>query len=324
MRADRLISMLMLLQTRGRMTADDLAERLEVSTRTIYRDLEALSISGVPVYSERGPSGGIELLENYRTNLTGLTKQEVQALFMFTVPGLFADLKADKTRQAAGLKLMAALPSPFRQDVEFVRQRIHLDPAGWFQPDEPNPFLCVLQEAIWENRRVRMTYRKADGEWVKRLIEPLGLVNKANVWYVVANVFRTTQGYRVSRIQDLALLQSTFERPPDFDLAQFWQAWCSRFEANFTQFEVTLRASPEGILHLAQSFGELIYSLIGQTHPDDQGFTTLSLTFESAEAACRQLLGLGTSIEVQTPPELREMLLAQSRTMVSFYETTQK
>lgn len=320
MRADRLLSILMLLQTRGRMTAEDLAERLEVSPRTIYRDLEALSIAGVPVYSERGPSGGIELLENYRTNLTGLTKQEVQALFMFTVPGLFADLQADKTEQAASLKLMAALPSPFRQDVEFVRQRIHLDPAGWFQPSEPYPFLCILQQAIWENRRVRMTYRKADGDWVKRLIDPLGLVNKANVWYVVANVFHNTQGYRVSRIQDLALLESIFERPANFNLAEFWPRWCARFEENFIRFEATLRASPEGILQLAHIFGESIYTTVAQLPPpDSRGMTTLSLPFESAEAACRQLMGLGNSVEVIEPPALRQMMLQQALALAAFY-----
>lgn len=301
------------------MTAEDLAERLEVSPRTIYRDLEALSIAGVPVYSERGPSGGIELLENYRTNLTGLTKQEVQALFMFTVPGLFADLQADKTEQAASLKLMAALPSPFRHDVDFVRQRIHLDPAGWFQPSEAYPFLCLLQQAIWENRRVRMTYRKADGEWVKRLIDPLGLVNKANVWYVVANVFHNTQGYRVSRIQELALLESTFERPAGFNLAEFWPQWCSRFEENFTRFEVMLRVSPEGILQLAHNFGEGIYNIVSQLSPDSRGMTTLSLPFESADAACRQLMGLGNSVEVLEPPTLRQIMLQQALALAAFY-----
>jgi len=157
MRADRLLSMLMLLQTRGRMTAEELAGELEVSSRTVYRDLDALTIAGVPVYADRGPSGGISLWDDYRTNLTGLTRDEVRALFMLTVPGLFADLQADQPQRAATLKLMASLPAPFKQDAELARQRIHLDPAAWFHPAEPTPYLLLLQDAIWQNRRVRMT-----------------------------------------------------------------------------------------------------------------------------------------------------------------------
>ncbi|MCA9931756.1 MAG: HTH domain-containing protein, partial [Anaerolineales bacterium] len=143
MRADRLISMLMLLQTNGRMTAQELSDRLEVSTRTIYRDLDALSTSGVPVYAERGPNGGCALLDSYRTNLTGLTESEVRALFMFTVPNLLADLGAEKASEAAMLKLTAALPVPFQKDAGEVRARLHLDPVGWFQPKDPVPFLSL-------------------------------------------------------------------------------------------------------------------------------------------------------------------------------------
>jgi predicted DNA-binding transcriptional regulator YafY len=184
MRADRLLSMLMLLQTHGQMTAEDLAGRLEVSPRTIYRDLEALSGAGVPVYSERGAHGGIALLENYRTNLTGLNRDEVRALFMFTVPGLLADLPAGKSQESARLKLAAALPAPFQKDVSWVRQRIHLDPGGWFHPAEATPFLAVAQEAVWHNRRLKNSYRRSDGIWVKRLLEPYGLVAKAGcgIW----------------------------------------------------------------------------------------------------------------------------------------------
>src|SRR5690606_3266212 len=169
MRADRLISLLMLLQTRGQMTANELAERLEVSTRTIYRDLDALSTAGGPGYAERGPQGGCRLLESYRTNLTGMKEKEVRALFMLTVPGLLADLGVDQDVEAALLKLTAAIPAPFQRDAERVRQRIHLDPAGWFQMAEPLPYLSLLQQAVWEDRRVRVDYRRADGGRVQRV-----------------------------------------------------------------------------------------------------------------------------------------------------------
>jgi len=312
--------MLMLLQTRGRMTADDLAEELEVSPRTIYRDLDALSLAGVPVYADRGPSGGISLLDDYRTNLTGLTRNEVRSLFMFTVPGLFADLHVDKTQEAATLKLLASLPSPFRQDAELARQRIHLDPAAWFQPPEATPHLATLQDAVWQNKRLRLVYRRADGNWVKRLADPYGLVAKTSVWYLVAGVMRGVFAYRVSRIQEAELTESTFERPTDFDLPAFWSNWCARFEASHDQYEVTLRLSPPGIPLLIQMFGEGIHTLVEQSGGiDDQGCCTLTLTFESADEACRKLLGLGTAIQIVTPPELRNQMCDTARQLVAFY-----
>ncbi|MBN1993158.1 MAG: YafY family transcriptional regulator [Anaerolineae bacterium] len=320
MRADRLLSMLMLLQIRGRMTAEELAEELEVSPRTIYRDLDALSIAGVPVYSERGPSGGISLLDDYRTNLTGLTRAEVRALFMFTVPGLFADLHADKTQEAATLKLLASLPAPFRQDAELARQRLHLDPAVWFQPAEPAPYLSLIQDAVWQNRRVRIVYRRGDGAWVKRLIDPYGLVAKTSVWYVVAGVLRMTLTFRISRIQEAVLTDSTFERSADFSLADYWANWCAQFEASHEKYGVTLRVAPAGIPSLVQMFGEGIHTLVEQAGaPDDEGCCTLTLTFESPEAACQKILGLGTAVEVIAPQALRKQMLNMAEQVTNLY-----
>ncbi len=315
MRADRLISLLMLLQANGRMTADELAERLEVSPRTIYRDLDALSISGVPVYAERGPNGGCMLMESYRTNLTGLNEKEVQALFMFTVPGLLADLGADKASEAAMLKLMASLPAPFQQDATFVQKRLHLDPAAWFQSDEEVPYLPLVQTAVWENRRLRMNYRRGDGQWVKRLIDPYGLVAKASVWYVVGGMYHSMiQVFRVSRIMDAELTDSQFERPTDFDLATYWQTWRDQFEARQNSLVVTLRVPPHSGPLLAQVFGEgIVNSLLASSPPEDAaGYATISLTFDSIETACRHLLGLGTAVEVIAPKELRQKLYEQA------------
>lgn len=325
MRADRLISLLMLLQTNGRMTADDLAERLEVSTRTIYRDLDALSGSGVPVYAERGPHGGCMLMESYRTNLTGLNEKEVQALFMFTVPGLLADLGADKASEAAMLKLMASLPAPFQQDATFVQQRLHLDPAAWFQPEEDVPFLPLVQTAVWENKRLRMTYRRGDGQWVKRLVDPYGLVAKASIWYMVAAIYGgRNQVYRISRIMEGKLTDTQFNRPDSFDLATYWQKWRNRFEARQNSLTVTLRVPPNSGPLLALLFGEgIVTSLLAAPVSEDiAGHAIISLTFDSIETACRQLLGLGTAVEVLAPYSLRQALYEQASLAKSQYQAS--
>jgi predicted DNA-binding transcriptional regulator YafY len=320
MRADRLISLLMLLQTNGRMTADELAQRLEVSTRTIYRDLDALSVAGVPVYAERGPQGGCMLMESYRTNLTGLTEKEVQALFMFTVPGLLADLGADKASEAAMLKLSASLPAPFQKDAQRVQARLHLDPAAWFQPEEPVPYLTLIQEAVWQSRRVRMNYRRADGHWVKRLVDPYGLVAKASVWYMVGAIYTgNPQVYRVSRIQEAGLTETTFQRPDSFNLATYWQQWCAQFEARQEQYHVQLCVAPGGDRALARLFGEGAIQLLAEAEMDEQGRARIRVTFDSAETACQQLLGLGTAVEVLAPDALRHMMAQKALQLIQTY-----
>jgi predicted DNA-binding transcriptional regulator YafY len=321
MRADRLLSMLMLLQTRGRMTAQELADRLEVSTRTIYRDLDALSSAGVPVYAERGPAGGCQLLESYRTNLTGLKETEVRALFMFTVPRLLAYVGAEKELESALLKLTAALPAPFRRDAELVRQRIHLDPAGWFQQEETSPWLALLQEAIWQEQRLRLEYRRGDGHWVKRLVDPYGLVAKAGIWYLVAGSFGRPYTFRVSRIQEAVPTGSHFERPGQFDLVAYWQEWCAAFEKSRQQVAVSLAVQPAGLPLLVQAFGEGIHDLLAQSEgTDEHGRLGLALTFESEESACIRLLGLGTTVEVVAPGSLRRRLAHRARQLWALYE----
>lgn len=321
MRADRLISMLMLLQTKGRMTAQDLSERLEVSTRTIYRDLDALSASGVPVFAERGPNGGCELMDRYRTNLTGLTESEVRALFMFTVPNLLADLGADKASEAAMLKLTAALPAPFQKDAGDVRSRLHLDPVGWFQPKDAVPFLSLIQDAVWQLRRVRMEYRRGDGRWVKRLVDPYGLVAKTSVWYLVGGIHRgMTMVYRVSRIQTAELTDSYFLRPEDFDLPAFWSNWCTQFEQKQAALPVTLRVLPEGVTPLTHHLGEGVMQLvIGAESMAADGSVTIDLLFASVEDACQKLMGLGTAVEIIAPHILRQQMAHMAKTILQTY-----
>jgi predicted DNA-binding transcriptional regulator YafY len=252
MRADRLLSILLLLQTRDRMTARELSDTLNVSERTIYRDLDALNAAGIPVYTERGPGGGCALVEGYRTNLTGLTEAEVRSLFVPGVPGPLADLGLGQVLEEALLKLLVALPSMHRHDAERVRQRFMLDAAGWFQPEEPVPHLHTLQEAVWQDRKMTMVYRRGDGTQTERTVEPYGLVAKASIWYMVAAVEEQIRVYRVSRVQAATLCEERFERPLTFDLAAYWADWCAEFESSRARLPVTLRAAPELVPILPQ------------------------------------------------------------------------
>lgn len=312
MRADRLLVLLLLLQTRGRVTAQTLAKRLEVSERTIYRDLEALSMAGVPVYAERGPGGGWCLLEDYRTNLTRLTDLEVHTLFLSGAAGPLEDLGLGKARQDALLKLLAALPTVYRRNAEMASQRIHLDSAGWFHHDEPIPYLTTIYEGIWNDRRVQLTYRHNDNTIVERLVEPYGLVAKASIWYLVCATAESggnLRVYRVGRILSAQLTSDHFERPSAFDLAAFWARWTGEFEKSLYSYSVKVRVDPAAIDELAYTFGKQVYTLAQQAGPpDDNGKIALSLDFESLPQARYHLFNYGTLVEVLEPAELRESL----------------
>lgn len=322
MRADRLLSILLLLQTRGRLTASRLANLLEVSERTIYRDLDALCTAGIPVYTERGPGGGCELTEGYRTNLTGLTEGEVRTLFIGGVRGPLADLGLGSVLEEALLKLLVALPSVHRHDAQRVRERFLLDGAGWFQSLEPVPFLHVFQEAVWQDRRLRLVYRRADGTHSERIIDPYGLVAKTSIWYVVAGIEqgREMRVYRVSRVLSADLLDDEIERPPDFDLVDYWTAWCASFEKSLQRYPIRLRVAPEMLTVLPRVFGDGIYTVIEQAGPpDSEGWITLPLTFESGDVACGRVLSLGARVEVIEPRELRVRVAQAARAIASVY-----
>ncbi len=301
MRADRLLSMLILMQTRGRMTARALADELEVSERTVYRDVEALSQAGVPVYTERGPGGGCALLESYRTNLTGLNASEAQAFFMLNVPGPLSQLGVGQDLKAALLKLSAALPAAHRQEEKRSRQRIHLDSAGWFQPEEALPCLPTIQRALWRDQLMRIIYWMEFGARLEEEIAPYGLVAKTNVWYLVA---AARQGdmrvYRVAAIEEAEPLGKSFTRTADFELADFWKAWSDDFEHSRPEYPVTVRLSPALAANLPHTFGAQLGGA-----PDDQGWVRLTLSFETLEAARDRLLGLGGAVEVLEPLPLR-------------------
>jgi predicted DNA-binding transcriptional regulator YafY len=300
----------MLLQTRGQMTAQQLADELEVSERTIYRDIDALCASGVPVYADHGPGGGYALLDSYRTNLTGLTREEVRALFMLSTPAPLKDLGLSQELKAALLKLAAALPAARRDDEERVRQRVHLDPVGWFQQEAPVPHLQTIQKAVWDDHVLHLTYRLPFNTQVERPVHPYGLVAKAGAWYLVGARDRHILVYRVSSVLDARVSKETFERPADFDLSAFWQAYCVKYENNRPTYPATVRAAPDLLPLLKYRFGDSIQEMITQGgRPDAEGWIELTLPFETLEDARECVLGYGRAIKVLEPKALRDSVI---------------
>ncbi len=246
MRADRLISLLMLLQTRGRLTAQELASRLEVSERTIYRDLEALSSAGIPVYAERGPGGGISLVDGYQTRLTGLTAAEAQALFLLSVAGPLSDLGLDSALNDALLKLSAALPTSQREDAQHLRERIHMDTTWWYYSRETLPQLSLLQEAVCHDQTILLQYLDERNNSCRCMLHPYGLVSKAGIWFLVAVHAQSGELHilRILRIQSVECSDETFIRPADFDLAATWRDYCRTLEGQHPQLARSARAIP--------------------------------------------------------------------------------
>ncbi|KFE62083.1 helix-turn-helix transcriptional regulator [Hyalangium minutum] len=319
MRADRLIQLLMLLQTRPRWTAGELAQRLEVSERTIYRDLDALSASGVPVLATRGPTGGVSLMEGWRTQLTGLTREEVHALATVGTPRLLEDLGLSAPLRSGLVKLAAALPSLQQSVIEYARQRIHADPSSWFAEREPVPHLAVLRDAVWQNHRVRLDYRDFDGKPSKRVVDPYGLVIKAERWYLVAGTERGPSVFRGARIAEARLLSETFVRPERFDLPTFWKEWCSKFAERRAQYEVTLRLAPDGAEALRHIRPPNDQARIAEARRARDGTKTVTIDFERESIALSQLCGLGRGVEVLAPKALRDRLRTIAADLQALY-----
>jgi predicted DNA-binding transcriptional regulator YafY len=319
MRADRLLSIMLLLQIYQRLTAGELARRLEVSERTIHRDMEALTIAGVPVVAERGTGGGWALVDGYRTNLTGLNAAEVQTLFAGLPERLLADLKLDRDSDAAHVKLLAALPPSARADAEYARRRVHVDVAGWSGADEAVPHLHTIQEAVWRGRKLFFAYGSDCGEAAERVVDPLGLVAKGGVWYLVARTAdNDVRSYRVSRVTQARVSEEPCERPAEFDLAAFWVGSVARFKSHTPHFHATLRAH-KSVLHLMPYAGRFSrVESMGET--DAEGWATVRLRFQFEEDACGLALGFGTKVEVLEPDGLRDKVLRMAEDVVAFYK----
>jgi predicted DNA-binding transcriptional regulator YafY len=316
MRASRLVQLLLFLQTRGRTTAAVLAGELEVSERTIHRDVEALSAAGVPIYAERGPHGGIQLIDGYRTRLTGLTGDEAEALFLSGLPGPAAELGLGTVVAAARLKVLAALPSELRVRASRLVERFHLDTAGWFHAGEPVPHLAALADAVWEARRVEITYQRGD-RVVDRSLEPLGLVLKGGIWYLVAVSEGQVRTYRVSRIMSTVIGDEPVGRPPDFDLAAYWTESISAYERDAPRVTITLRIDPAVIGVLADLVGSQAVRA-AETIPatDPEGWVHLRVTADWPDEVPGRLIALGSRAEILDPPEVRDRALTLARRML--------
>ncbi|KAB1149797.1 YafY family transcriptional regulator [Streptomyces luteolifulvus] len=298
MKSSRLVSILLLLQTHHRMTAAQLAEQLEVSVRTVYRDMEALSAAGVPLYGDAGHDGGYRLLDGFRTRLTGLTSGEAEALFLAGAPGAAAELGLGPVLAAAQLKVRAALPAELRSHADRISGRFHLDAPGWYVEADEAPYLSTVADAVWNDRILYAIYRRwREPTDVERRLEPYGLVLKAGRWYVVAGPGPRT--YRVDQILELTVSDEKFTRPDDFDLAGYWAAYQRGFHQRLYRGEALVRLAP----------GARLTGPVKTDGPaQDDGWILATVPIESVEHAAGEFLRLGTDVEVLEPPELRERI----------------
>ncbi|SCL72360.1 helix-turn-helix transcriptional regulator [Micromonospora peucetia] len=322
MRASRLLSLLMLLQAHGRMTAAQLAERLEVSTRTVYRDVESLHAAGIPLYGESGHAGGYQLVDGWRTRLTGLTAHEAERLFLAGLPGPAAELGYGAAVAALQLKLHAALPPALADRAARIQERFHLDTPNWYADGDASPHLAEVAEAVWRQRRIAVRYRSWAGE-VDRVLEPYGLVLKGGRWYTVAG--RPGRDgpatYRVNQVLSLTTLDEEFPRPAGFDLPAWWRAHVVRFRAGLHRDVATIRLSSRGRDRLREIASELVVAAVDDTAgpPDDVGWVTAVVPIESLTHAHGDLLRLGADVEVLAPAALRDRLAATATALAALY-----
>ena len=303
MRADRLLGLILLLQTRGKMTAEALADELEVSRRTILRDVDALSFLGVPIYTEGGHGGGISLDEHYRTSLTGLHEEEVRALFITSSAGLLREVGLGEAAERTLLKLTAALPAQHQPSVTHIRQLLLIDPTWWWQDSQPPPFWDDLQRAVYEDRPIETVYENYLGELVERTLDPYSLVAKSSLWYLVARREGQFRTYRVSRFRHIRLLDTHFIREPDFDLPTHWQNQTQEFVESISEFTFTLRIHPDRISFIRQLMPGRLHILEAD---DAASWVTVQLHLESMDMAKMLVFGLVPQVEVIEPASLRE------------------
>jgi predicted DNA-binding transcriptional regulator YafY len=314
MRADRLLAIMLLLQTRGKMTAQRLADKLEVSRRTILRDIDALCAAGVPVYTEGGHRGGIALDDNYRTTLAGLQEREVLTLFVGNNAQLLSEIGLGDAAESTTLKLLAVLPGSHQPSVEHIRQRILIDPAWWWHDAQPLPFWEQLQQAVYEDRSIRVVYERHNGEVVERVLEPYSLVAKSSVWYLIANHGGELHTYRVSRFRQITLLDTHFHRREDFDLPSYWHEHLQHFGEMISEYSFTLRLHPDRMSFIK-------WLVPGRYHqvepPGADGWIVVHFQLESMELAKMLVFGLGRQAIVVEPQELQEAMLNAAREILN-------
>jgi predicted DNA-binding transcriptional regulator YafY len=318
MRASRLLSLLMLLQSRGRMSAQSLSEELEVSVRTVYRDVDELSAAGVPVWAEHGRNGGFRLQEGWRTRVDGLTAREAQAMFLGGLPGPAAQLGLGEAMASAQLKLLAALPADWRDDAHRVSSRFHLDPIDWYRGPAATDHLPAVAQAVWSERRIAVRYESWKGV-VERTLEPLGLVLKAGNWYLAATAGKEPRTYRLSNVLELKVTDEAFARPKAFDLAAYWGASTKRFESELYRDRAVVRASPRGWKMLRQLSAAVADAMDRAPDEKIRGWRQVTIPIESIDHAAGQLLRMGAEVQVIEPAALRRKVTDTIAAMAALY-----
>ena len=310
---------MMLLQARGRMSAESLAEELEVSVRTIYRDIDQLSAAGVPVYADIGRNGGFALLDGWRTRLTGLTASEARALFLSGLPGPASELGLGDEVAAAELKLLAALPADWQAEATRMSSRFHLDPKGWFSTGPRPEFLQAIAEAVWSETRITIKY----DSWTQiseRTVEPLGLVLKGGVWYLVAQRETGLRTYRMSQILALTPTDERFQRPADFDLPRHWRQSTASFERAIYVGVARVRATRTGISRLKDISQRCKDEIEAQTPVfDDDGWAELDVPIEEERWASREMTRAGAEVQVLAPEGLRLRMIEIATRLAKSY-----
>lgn len=318
MRADRLVSIMMLLQAGGKMTTSTLASELEVSRRTILRDIDALSGAGIPIYSEGGHGGGVALDEHYRVSLTGLKEAEVRALFVAQDSQLLRDLGLGAEATQAFLKLSAALPSLHHQTAAHIRQRIHIDSAWWWwQGTQGSAFLEPLLKAVTEEKMIQVTYQRHDGSISGQRLQPYGLVAKGGIWYLVAAREDEFRSYRVSRFHEVRVLAESFARIADFEVAEYWQRQSARFLDTISLYSFTLRIH-QSRMNFVRWHTPGTHDIVGL--PDGE-WLTVRFQLSNLESAAMVVFGLGNFAEVVEPAELRQEVRARAMALVEKHGT---
>ncbi|MFF4089000.1 helix-turn-helix transcriptional regulator [Streptomyces nigra] len=323
MSASRLLSVLLLLQSRGRLPARGIADELGVSVRTAYRDLARLQAAGVPVYAEPGPGGGYQLLDGYRTRLTGLSEGEARALLFAGLPHAAADLGLAAEVTAARLKLLAALPTGLREEAARTAAVFHVDAPGWYREPEQAPHLTLLVDAVRTGHTVDVRYRRwRVPQEVQRRLRPYGLVLKSGVWYLVAATDRGMATYRVAHIIDARVGDERFDRPQDFDLGAHWDSYLADFQARRYTGEATIRLSPRGRRRLPDNVAPEVVRAVDSTATAVPGteWVEAVIPIEGVEHARGELLRLGEDVEVVAPLELRRAMAATVRLLARTYD----
>ncbi|GAA2948787.1 MULTISPECIES: helix-turn-helix transcriptional regulator [Streptomyces] len=321
MRAARLIKMVLLLQSRPAMTAAELAGELEVSERTVTRDAQALSEAGVPVYADRGRTGGYRLVGGYRTRLTGLGREEAEALFLSGLPSVLREMGLDDAASVARLKVTAALLPSLRDAPRSAARRFHLDAPGWFHEPVTPELLPAVAAAVRDDRLVRARYRRGATDEVERELAPYGLVLKAGVWYLCARAGDDVRVYRIDRFTAVEVSAERFVRDEDFDLPGFWEERAARFARSLLRTEVTVRLSEAGLARLPHAVDRAAVdeAIAGAGPPDADGRRTLTLAVESQEVAYGQLMSLGPELEVLAPEALRARFAEAAERLRALY-----